>query len=56
MQLTIAGPLFDAQEPGRGPGFGEGDGLGAGAAAGVLNVCVPAHELVVSPSPARARQ
>src|SRR6185503_11796865 len=55
MHLTIAGPSFDAHDPpGRGPGLG--DGPGEGVAAGVRKVCVAAQPLVVSPSPARARQ
>ncbi len=50
----MAWPLFEAHEPpGCGAGDGDGDGVGA---AGVGNVCVPAHALVVSPSLARARQ
>src|SRR4051812_9019097 len=57
MQLIIAGPLLEAQEPPPPPGAGEGLGLGEGAgAAGVLNACVALHALVVSPSVARERQ
>ena len=38
------------------PGFGTGDGGGGAGAAGVLNTCVVAQALVVSPSLARTRQ
>ena len=51
----MVGPLLDAQDP---PGIGAGvGGVGVGAgAAPVWNVCVAAHALNVSPSPARTRQ
>src|SRR6185436_3509763 len=57
MHAITCGPVGSAQEPaGTGvPGVGVGPGLGAGAA-GVLNVCVALHALVVSRSLDRDRQ
>src|SRR5690349_19651841 len=57
MQAMTCGPVGRAQEPAGagGPGVGPGPGLGAGGA-GVLNVCVGLHALVVSRSLDRVRQ
>ncbi len=52
-QLAIASALLLLHGP---PGFGAGDGDGAGAGEGVMNDCVAAQALVVSPSDARERQ
>src|SRR4051812_14075172 len=52
---TMLCGLLETQGP-PGPGPGPGVGVGATTTTGDRNVCVPAHELSVSPSLARARQ